>query len=86
MAGNKIVAGAALMAAHVAAVAGHGSVVHPRPRNAVDGELQPWASGVPYPLKFGGWCPIWGVDTIPGTNKNVSYRPPARTRVHTRGG
>ena len=42
-------------------VHGHGAVVHPPPRNAIDGQLPRWQAGVPYPPPFGGWCPVWQV-------------------------
>ena len=49
-------------------VAGHGSVVRPLPRQAVDADQAPWASGaVPEPVprvslpnEAGTWCPVAG--------------------------
>ena len=41
------VAGLLATAALPLLVAGHGSVVHPPPRNAVDSELAPWNGSVP---------------------------------------
>jgi len=52
--------------------AGHGAIVFPPSRNAVEGQLSPWAQGVPYPVIFNStsnqhqhptanypqWCPI----------------------------
>ena len=39
--------------------AGHGAVVFPPPRQAVDSELQPWSGPVPHPLPgVDAWCPV----------------------------
>ena len=38
-----------LIGAFIAQCAGHGAVVHPPPRNAVDGQIAPWNQSVPYP-------------------------------------
>lgn len=47
-----------LLFALVAAVAGHGAVTHPRPRQAIDGNLAPWNGQVPDPVPFNdpNWC------------------------------
>jgi hypothetical protein len=57
--GVSAMVGAALLVT----VAGHGAVVLPRPRNAIDGALPPWSRGFNYPvptppLGQAGACPI----------------------------
>ena len=47
-------------------VAGHGAMVIPRSRNAIDGTDAPWTEGVPWPVPFARgpqwnhslWCPV----------------------------
>lgn len=60
------------LSACAALAAGHGAVVHPPPRNAVDKDLHPWNGPVPAdPNGVGGgttWCPI------PGPNGTLSGR------------
>ena len=40
----------------------HGAMTHPRPVNAVDGDIPPWSGPVPTTklggLPFQGWCPF----------------------------
>jgi hypothetical protein len=48
---------AALLAA-LPLASGHGAIVFPPSRNAVDGELDPWAAGVPYPVIFNSTTPV----------------------------
>jgi len=53
--------------------------VHPTPRNAIDSALEPWASGVPFPITFAGplsraqWCPV----------ANDSYTAPKGMQVRS---
>ena len=53
---------AAALLAMPALAGAHGAMVHPRSRNAVDGNGAPWTAGVPWPVPFAGhtaqWCPI----------------------------
>ena len=61
-----------ILAAHVRLYDAHGAVVQPPPRQSIDGRLQPWASGVPYPVPFPGgnfsgvtnFCPVAGSNTV----------------------
>ncbi len=75
---------AALLLAGVASVFGHGSVVYPPPRNAVDKDLAPWNGPVPAnPPNVEsrtGWCPV------PDKQGNVSGQngQGAHTRPRTK--
>ena len=43
------------------ALAGHGAVTQPKPRQAIDGSIAPWNGSVPaYPIPFTGpnWCAL----------------------------
>ena len=48
------------------AVIGHGSVVQPTPRNAIDADLEPWSQPVPVTpdgrVAFEPWCPVPSAD------------------------
>jgi hypothetical protein len=51
----------ALAAALVTTAAGHGAMVIPRSRNAIDGTDAPWSKAVPWPVPFAHgplWCPV----------------------------
>ena len=48
-------AGALLAALPLAA--GHGAIVFPPSRNAIDGQLDPWHAGVPFPVIFNSTSP-----------------------------
>ena len=59
--------------ATIHSVEGHGAVVFPPPRNAVDKDLAPWSGKVPaHPPSVEsktGWCPVPARDgTISGQN------------------
>jgi len=61
----------ALLSVDLPLACSHGAIVFPPSRNAVEGQLDPWAKGVPYPVIFNStssndhptpnypqWCPI----------------------------
>lgn len=50
-------------------VVGHGAVVFPPPRNAVDHDISPWNGPVPEPIPgVKAWCPISNGSTLSGVN------------------
>jgi hypothetical protein len=71
-------------------VESHGAVVHPFPRNGVDGLLAPWRNGVPYPVPWvegqnkANWCPIAQNGTH--ANRNLSGRNGCGRRTNPRHG
>jgi len=58
----------------VPAVTGHGAVVFPPPRNAVDHDLPPWSGGVPNPIPgVDAWCPFANGSTLSGSNGQACF-------------
>ena len=53
----------------------HGAIVFPPSRNAIDGELDPWAKGVPYPVIFNSTSPVChgGDDRGRGANCTLAH-------------
>ena len=67
-----------LLAVHLGRVEGHGSLVNPPPRNAVDKDLAPWNGVVPsHPPSVEsktGWCPVPDKDGKPsGQNGQACF-------------
>jgi len=70
----------ALLLTVVVTVHGHGAVVHPPPRNAVDKDLFPWntkppcgdVGGCPSVETKTGWCPVPGADGKPSGQNGQS--------------
>ena len=44
-----------LLVVQLPSATSHGAVVFPPTRNAVDGQLNPWAKGVPFPVIFNSY-------------------------------
>lgn len=74
----SILLAAALAVGRVAHVCGHGSVVWPPPRNAIDKTLSPWNGSVPNPPpsveSMTGWCPVPDRNgTVTGQNGQACF-------------
>jgi len=54
---------------------GHGAVVFPPPRNAVDNDIPPWSGQVPDPIPgVDAWCPVSGKNnTLSGSNGQACF-------------
>jgi len=54
---------------------GHGAVVFPPPRNAIDSNLAPWSEPVPYPVpNVDAWCPVSGTNgSLSGVNGQACF-------------
>jgi len=55
-------------------VSGHGAVVFPPPRNAVDHDIPPWSQGVPDPIPgVDAWCPFAKGSALSGSNGQACF-------------
>jgi len=55
-------------------VSGHGAVVFPPPRNAVDHDIPPWSEAVPDPIPgVDAWCPFAKGSTLSGSNGQACF-------------
>ena len=63
--------------ARLAGVAGHGAVVFPPPRQALDRVLHPWTGPLPDPRPADtDWCPVAGPNgTLVGLNGQAKIFP-----------
>jgi len=54
---------------------GHGAVVFPPPRNAIDSDLAPWNGSVPSPIPgVNAWCPMSGTNgSLTGANGQACF-------------
>ena len=55
-------------------VSGHGAVVYPPPRNAIDHELPPWSGQVPPSIPgVDAWCPFHNGTSLTGNNGQACF-------------